>query len=467
MSTGDTMTSLNARILVVDDEPMMRRTMCDRMQFWDCTADEAATGEEALEMLGKKSYDLVLLDIKMPGISGLEVLAAMRGRHDMTDVVVLTAHASVEAAVEAIKNGATDFLLKPADFELVRNTVSRVLEAQRLNRAHDALREQFGLNEPFVIGEAPTMKALFDGARRAAPSTATILLRGESGSGKGVVAEYVHRESDRADGPYVYVNCVALSDELIESTLFGHERGAFTGAVARKTGRFEAADHGTAFLDEIGDITPRLQTKLLHFLETGEFERVGGTQTLSVDCRIIAATNRDLEAAVRDGQFREDLLYRLNVITLEVPPLRNRTEDIPALAEFFMARFSSELKRPDQVIAPETHAVMRAYRWPGNVRQMKNAMERMVVMAPGKSLTPDLLPPEILRGDDPTTGPVFDQEGLLPLRDAEQEFRKQHLRRALAVTGGNQTKAADILGIQRSSLNRQMKDLGLREETDG
>ena len=458
------MTSLNARILIVDDEPMLRRTMSDRMKFWDCTTEEASTGEEALEMLGRKSYDLVLLDIKMPGISGLEVLAAMRERNDMTDVVVLTAHASVEAAVEAIQNGAIDFLLKPADFELVKNTVSRVLEARRLARAHDALREQYSLNEPFVIGESPAMRALVDGAGRAAQSKATILLRGESGSGKGVIAEFIHRESDRSKGPFVYVNCVALSDELIESTLFGHERGAFTGAVARKTGRFEAANSGTAFLDEIGDISPRLQAKLLHFLETGEFERVGGTRTLSVDCRIVAATNRDLEAAVRDGGFREDLLYRLNVIGLEVPPLRDRGKDISALAEFFLSRFASELKRPDLQISPETHAIMLAYCWPGNVRQMKNAMERMVVMAPGNLLTPDLLPPEVLRGEDPAAPPIFDHDGLLPLREAEQAFRKQHLRRALAMTDGNQTKAAELLGIQRSSLNRQMKELCLREE---
>ena len=458
------MTSLKARILIVDDEPMLRRTMSDRMKFWDCTTEEASTGEEALELLGRKSYDLVLLDIKMPGMSGLEVLAAMRERNDPTDVVVLTAHASVEAAVEAIKGGATDFLLKPADFELVRNTVSRVLAARRLALAHEALRAQHAGDEPFVIGESPAMTALVEGARRAAQSKATILLRGESGSGKGVIAEFVHRQSDRSAGPFVYVNCVALSDELIESTLFGHERGAFTGAVASKAGRFEAANSGTAFLDEIGDISPRLQTKLLHFLETGEFERVGGTRTLSVDCRIVAATNRDLEGAVRAGEFREDLLYRLNVIGLEVPPLRDRGTDITALAEFFRARFAAELKRPQIRIAPETHAVIRAYGWPGNVRQLKNALERMVVMAPGDLLTPDLLPREVLRGEDPTAEPVFDQDGLLPLREAEQAFRKQHIRRALAVTGGTQTRAAELLGLQRSSLNRQIKELGLRED---
>lgn len=461
------MTSLNARILIVDDEPMLRRTMSDRLKFWDCTTEEASSGEEALEMLGQKSYDLVLLDIKMPGISGLEVLATMRQRQDQTDVVVLTAHGSVEAAVEAIQNGATDFLLKPADFELVKNTVSRVLDARRLARAHEAMREQYNQGEPCVICESPAMKTLVSDARKAAPSNSTILLRGESGSGKGVIAEYVHRESKRSKGPFVYVNCVALSDNLIESTLFGHERGAFTGAVSRKEGRFEAANAGTAFLDEIGDISAQLQTKLLHFLETGEFERVGGTRTLSVDCRIVAATNRDLETAVREGRFREDLLYRMNVIGLRVPPLRERPEDIAALSDFFLMRFSADLKRPQLEMAPETRAIMRAYPWPGNVRQLMNAMERMVVMAPSKVLTPDLLPPEILRGEDPQAPPIFKGAELLPLREAEQEFRKHHLRRALAMTDGNQTKAADLLGIQRSSLNRQMKDLQLRELEPG
>lgn len=458
------MKHLKACILIVDDEPMLRRTMSDRMKFWDCTTEEASTGEEALKKIADKTYDLILLDLKMPGIGGIEVIKTMRERGDLTDIVVLTAHGSVEAAVEAIQAGATDFLLKPADFELVFNTVNRVLNARRLALAHEALLEQHEQEAPFVTGDSPAMQNLVAAATRVAPSKATVLLRGESGSGKGVIAEYIHAKSDRNNGPFVYVNCVALSDELIESTLFGHERGAFTGAVARKTGRFEAANSGTAFLDEIGDISPRLQTKLLHFLETGEFERVGGTRTLCVDCRIIAATNRNLEKAVRDGGFREDLLYRLNVISLEVPSLKNREGDVSILAEFFLARFASELKRPKISISPETRAILRAYSWPGNVRQLKNAMERMVVMATDDVLTPDLLPPEVLRGEDPLTKPVFDQGKLLSLREAEQEFRKQHFRRALAMTGGNQTSAAELLGIQRSSLNRQMKELGLRED---
>jgi DNA-binding NtrC family response regulator len=456
------MTNLNARVLIVDDEAMLRQLMRDRLKYWECEAEEAETGEAALDLLARRSYNLVLLDLKMPGLTGLEVLAKMRERGDETDVIVLTAHGSVEAAVEAIRGGAADFLLKPADFELVYNTMARVLQSRRLARTNAALVEQHATS--FVIGESEAMRSLVDAAERAARSNATILLRGESGSGKGVIAEHVHRQSERSKGPYVYVNCVALSDELIESTLFGHEKGAFTGAVARKEGRFEAADRGTAFLDEVGDISARLQTKLLHFLESGEFERVGGTRTLKVDCRIVAATNRDLESAVREGRFREDLLYRLNVISLRVPSLRERHEDIAALAESLLERFSRELKRTGMKIAPETQRVMNAYGWPGNVRQMKNAMERMVVMAPGNVLTPDLLPPEVLSGEDPMDGQVSDSSGMLSLRDAESEFRKRHLRRALAATGNNQTKAAELLGIQRSFLNRQMKDLGLREE---
>ena len=458
--------NLDARVLIVDDDPMLRRLMTDRMRYWGCDTEEADTGENALSLLGRRSYDVVLLDLRLPGIDGSEVLRTLRERGDTTDVVVLTAHGSVEAAVEAIRGGATDFLLKPTDFDLLRNTLGRILDARRLHRAHDALRQQHALGTPFVVGESAAMHDLVEQAGRAARSNATVLLRGESGSGKGVIAEYVHQESERRRGPFVYVNCVALSDDLIESTLFGHEKGAFTGAVARKEGRFEAADRGTAFLDEIGDISARLQTKLLHFLETGEFERVGGTRTLRVDCRIVAATNRDLEAAVREGSFREDLLYRLNVISLRVPPLRERPEDILPLMESFLERFCTELKRPKLTLDDKVREILRAYDWPGNVRQMKNAAERMVVMAPGTTLTSDLLPPEILHGDDPLGTAGLDPDGVLPLREAERDFRRQHFRRALAATDGNQTKAAELLGIQRSFLNRQLKELGLRGDDE-
>lgn len=455
--------SMGARILVVDDEPILRRLIRDRMQFWGCTIVEAGSGEEALEYLRRSSFDLVLLDLKMAGLGGLQTLAKMRERADDTDVVVLTAHGSIESAVEAIQLGAADFLLKPADFEILRNTVQRVLDTRRLTRANEVLVEQRSEDAPFVIGESTSMRKLVDEATRAAKSNATILLRGESGTGKGVIAEHIHRESGRAAGPYVYINCVALSNELIESTLFGHEKGAFTGAVARKVGRFESAAGGTAFLDEIGDISEQLQTKLLHFLESGEFERVGGTQTLHVNTRIVAATNRDLELAVQKGTFREDLLYRLNVIGLYVPPLRQRREDVLTLAHDFLKRFGRELQRPGLEFTAETEAILRAYDWPGNVRQMKNAIERVVVMATCEKLTPDLLPPEVLGTGGAGSEQSFGEEGIIPLREAEIEFRRRHLLRALAATEGNQTRAAELLGIQRSSLNRQMKELGLRE----
>ncbi len=288
-----------------------------------------------------------------------------------------------------------------------------------------------------------------------------VLITGESGAGKQVLAELVHARSARAAGPFVYVNCVALSDDLIESTLFGHEKGAFTGAIARKEGRIEAAAGGTAFLDEIGDTSPRLQTKLLHFLETGQFERVGGTRTLRVDCRIVAATNRDLEAEVAKGTFRADLFYRLNVVRLRVPALREHPEDVPALVRAFLERFAREAGRPAPRLAAATERALAAYRWPGNVRQLKNVVERMVVLAPGDVLTTDLLPPEVL-----VPVPAGEIPPDLPLKEAVRAFKRTHVAQALAKAGGNRTRAAAALGLQRTFLSRVMRQLGLREAPD-
>jgi DNA-binding NtrC family response regulator len=291
---------------------------------------------------------------------------------------------------------------------------------------------------------------------RVARSDVTVLLNGESGTGKQVFAEALHARSPRARGPFVYVNCVAISDELIESTLFGHERGAFTGADRSKEGRLEAAASGTAFLDEIGDITPSLQAKLLHFLEKGEFERVGGGQTLRVDCRIVAATNRDLARDVEEGRFRQDLFYRLNVITIEIPPLRDRREDVSELARAFVARFAAETKRPNLELTEEAVAALRAFDWPGNVRQLKNAIERMVVLAPGARLGPELLPPEI-RGTAPGPEPGDDADSRW--RASLTDAKRRILRDALDRCDGNQTRAAEYLGLQRSYLNRLLKEL--------
>jgi DNA-binding NtrC family response regulator len=444
---------MKANILIIDDDPAIRRALSDRMKFWGHAVTEAKDGDSALETVAQKEFDLILLDLKMPGLSGMEVLKRMRENEVGADIVVITAHGSVELAVEAVRAGASDFLLKPVDFDIIQGVVDRSIRGRQLERVNRALIDQTEIKGGFLVGSSGKMSELAETAARVAKSNATILLTGESGSGKQVLAEFIHKQSDRSQGPFVYINCVALTDELIESTLFGHEKGAFTGALSRKEGRVEAAAGGTAFLDEVGDISSSLQTKLLHFLETGEFERVGGTRTLNVDCRVIAATNRDLRSAIRDGDFREDLYYRLNVINLQLPSLRERPEDIELLAERFLERTSKELKRGRMKFAARTTEVMSSYSWPGNVRQLKNAVERMAVLARTDTLTPDLLPPEIFEGEQSDD---FDP-GTLHLKDAVKEFRKSYIRKALAKTSGNQKEAAELLGIQRTFLNRLIK----------
>ncbi|MBU0740836.1 sigma-54 dependent transcriptional regulator [bacterium] len=451
---------MKAAVLIIDDDATLRKALEDRFAYWGHVVDTAADGDEALGMAARETFDLILLDLSMPGLSGLEVLERLRAAGCRADIVVLTAHGSVRNAVEALKAGADDFLTKPSDFELLKRVVDRSLEHRRLRRANQALAAR---DDGAVIGESAVMANLLATAARAAKSDATVVLRGESGTGKGMLAEYVHRASPRARGPFVYVNCVAISDELIESTLFGHERGAFTGAVRRKDGRLEAAGGGTAFLDEIGDISANLQTKLLHFLETGQFERVGGNQTVRVDCRIIAATNRDLHQEIAEGRFREDLYYRLNVISLDVPPLRERAGDIVLLAGVFLKRFGAELKRGTLRFAGKTLEIMNEYAWPGNVRQLKNAVERMVVLTPSDVLSPGLLPPEILSGAP--MGARTDPAGL-HFKEAVNVFKRRFLGEALSRAGGNQTRAAKDLGLQRSYLNKLLKELGVRAGPD-
>jgi DNA-binding NtrC family response regulator len=448
---------MKASVLLVDDDAALRRALADRLAHWGHDVVQAGSGAEAIEAARRREFDLVLLDLSMPGIDGREVLRVLREEGCPSDVVVLTAHGSVEAAVEALKGGAADFLVKPADFEVLRRVVNRSVEARGRRRANEALEGRLQDGRGALVARSAAMARLLETAQRAAASDAVVLVTGESGTGKQVLAEHVHRSSPRRDAPFVYVNCVALSDDLVESTLFGHEKGAFTGAVARKEGRLETAAGGTAFLDEIGDTTARCQTKLLHFLETGAYERVGGTRTLSVDCRVVAATNRDLPAAIRDGRFREDLWYRLNVVRLHVPPLRERREDVRPLAEHFADRFSRETKRPRPEISARALEVMEAYPWPGNVRQLKNALERMVVLAPGDVLTPDLLPPEVL-APAAAGGSVLDRADL-PWKPALREMKRAYLASALLRHGGNQTKAAEALGLQRTFLNRLLKSL--------
>ena len=447
-----------SQILIVDDDDGLRRALGDRLRFWGHAIDDAADLAAARAAVARRDYDLVLLGLHLPDGSGLDFLSALRGGDSDTPVVMLTAHGSIEAAVAAVRAGAADFLQKPADFDLLRLVVDRALATRRQARARRALSG----GAPQLIAESPAMLALLALATQAARSKSTLLITGESGCGKQKLAEYIHEHSDRASAGFVYVNCVAMTDDLIEDTLFGHEKGAFTGALARKEGRLEAADGGTAFLDEIGDISSRMQTRLLHFLETGEFERVGGTRTLRIDCRIIAATNRDLPGLVREGKFREDLYFRLNVIGLHLPPLRERREEIAAMARAFAAASALELGRGGAArIAPRTMEVLAGYDWPGNIRQLKNAIERMVVLAPGDELTPDLLPPELLRRDPGPAG------GTADLRAAVDAFKRGHVARVLREAGGNRTKAAERLGLQRTHLSVLLKKYGLGGRDDG
>jgi len=418
------MMELKAKVLIVDDDEGLRMALKDRFEFWGCDVSVAADGREAMAAAAKCAFDLIMLDLSMPVMDGFEVLANLRKDGHPADIVVLSAHGSVDKVVQALQDGADDFLTKPADFDLLEQVVQKSVERRKVRLSLEALAERSGVT---VLAAAPAMKEVLATAERVAAADTTVIISGES--------------------PFVYVNCVAISNDLIESTLFGHERGAFTGAQTRKPGRLEAAARGTAFLDEIGDISANLQTKLLHFLEAGEFERVGGNQTVCVDCRILAATNKDLAAEVAAGRFREDLYYRLNVISLRVPPLSERPEDIPLLGEAFLTRFATELKRGPMRLAPRTLEVMQGYAWPGNVRQLKNAMERMVVLAVKDVLTPDLLPPEVLDNRDVGAG---DAEGSdirsdLPYRDAVVEFKRRLIGRVL-----------------RSYLNRMIKDLDLR-----
>ncbi len=446
---------MKAHVLIVDDDEGLRRALEDRFKYWGHAVTTAKNGEETMTEVGRKSFDLILLDMTMPGMTGLELLDRLRDAGCPAEKVVLTAYGSIQKAVDAMKRGADDFLVKPADFDLLRKVVERSLDRRRMRRTNEALEERVAAASRMVSGGSPRMLELMEMAEQAAQSETTLLLIGESGTGKQVLAEEIHRRSPRAAGPFVYINCVAISDELIESTLFGHERGAFTGAVARKEGRLEAAAGGTAFLDEVGDISPRLQTKLLHFLEAGEFERVGGTQSIAVDCRIIAATNRDLAQDVREHRFREDLYYRINVITMRIPPLRDRPEEIAPLAEEFTRRFAGELKREGLRLDPRTLEVMHRYTWPGNVRQLKNAVERMAVLTRGQSLTPDLLPPEVLSGSGAREEDLLD----LPYKHAVARFKHRLIHGALDKTGGNQTRAAELLGLQRTYLNRLLKEI--------
>jgi len=447
------------RILIADDDPDIVEVLGDRLIAQGYQVFTANDGIQALESIAQNSPDVVLLDLQMPRMGGLEVLRRIGDEGRDVTVVVITAVGTIERAVEAMKHGAYDFITKPFNPEQITITVSKALEREGLRKSNRYLRTQVEERHLEVIGGAPAMKEIVATARRAAASRSTVLILGESGTGKEVMARALHEWSDRAQAPFVAVNCVALTEELLESELFGHEKGSFTGAVSQKAGKFEIADEGTVFLDEIAEIKPQLQAKLLRVLQEHRFERVGGNVSIQVDIRIIAATNRDLEEEIGKSNFREDLYYRLNVITLRMPPLRERIEDIPALASHFLAKYAAETKRDVHGVSKATLAILMRYEWPGNVRELENAIERAVVLGSSREIVPDDLPLHILE----TTSAVASPEEAGRFHAEVRRYKAQIIREAIRQAGGHHRKAASLLGLNPTYLSRLVKNLGVKD----
>ncbi|WP_224360988.1 sigma-54-dependent transcriptional regulator [Hyalangium versicolor] len=445
------------RILVVDDEDNARRAIVTILGEEGYEVAEASNGADALARIPEFSPAVVLTDVRMPQMDGLTLLKKAREMGSDATFVMMTAFASVETAVEAMRAGADNYLVKPLDADAVLVILTKALEKRSLRREAETLRDQVRQRTRFhnIIGDSPQLQGVYDVVRRAANTRATVLILGESGTGKELIAQALHQESPRKDKPFVRVHCAALSESLLESELFGHEKGSFTGAVARKEGRFELADGGTLFLDEIGEISPSVQVKLLRVLQQREFERVGGTQTLKVDVRIVAATHRDLQAEVKAGRFREDLFYRLNVVSVTLPPLRERKSDIPALVSHFLEKYSDSYGKHVKALAPGTLQALLAHDWPGNIRELENAIERAVVLAQGDELTTDDLPP-VLRGPRPQGS---SSNNLIP-GASMATIEREAILRTLEMVQGSTSRAAEILGISVRKIQYRLKEYG-------
>jgi two-component system, NtrC family, response regulator AtoC len=444
------------RVLVVDDERKMRRVLQMIMEQLGLESVPAETAEEALEVVRAEKIDLVVTDLKMPGMSGLECLRRLRELDPEVPVIMLTAHGTVQTAVEAMKLGAFDYVLKPFDVEAMEMIVRRALEVHQYRLENRYLRERADALPAFedLIGTSPAMREAFELIRRVAPTKSAVLITGETGTGKELVARAIHKLSPRAGKLFVPLNCAAIPSELLESELFGHARGAFTGAQTARAGKFEIADGGSLFLDEIGDMAYGLQAKLLRVLQESVVEPIGTNRGVPVDVRVISSTNRDLEAAIRAGQFREDLFYRLNVFQVRVPPLRERPEDIEPLARFFLDAFSKELGKGAQHLAPGALAPLGWHGWPGNVRELQNAMERAVVLAPGPELDADFFRSLLPRVEEE---PGAEAPESLQLDPAVEALERKMILRALAGSGDNKAEAARLLGVSERTLWYKLK----------
>jgi two-component system, NtrC family, response regulator AtoC len=466
------------RVLVADDELNMRRVLEAMLRREGYDVITAANGVEAIGgMATKGGVHTVITDLKMPGLDGMGLLKRLTAEYPDVPVVMITAHGSVESAVEAVKLGAFDYLEKPFEQEQIRQVVAKALNTYALARRDARPEEPSGQHGRFrLVGQSPAIRTIYGVVEKVANTPSTVLISGESGTGKELIARALHENSSRHAGPFIKINCAAIPKTLMESELFGYDKGAFTGAVGAKPGRFELAHGGTLFLDEIGEIPIEMQVKLLRVLQESEFERVGGIKTIKVDVRLVTATNRDLLAEVGAGAFREDLFYRLNVVPIHIPPLRERREDIPLLADHFIAKFNDRLKKEIAAITPEAIERLVAYQWPGNIRELENLMERTVLFCEGPEIRVSDLPPEVAGAAAPQPGraaadatgeeaPRPAPESLKEAVRAETErVERELIQRALDATGGNVTQAARKLKISRKSLQTKMKELGLREK---
>ena len=447
------------KILVVDDEESHRIMLRAVLKEEGYRVTEAADGTDAVKAVETEAFDLILMDIRMTNMDGIEALTEIRKISPLVPVLIMTAYASVKTAVEALKAGAFDYVTKPLDIEELKILIEKGLEHYHLRTENLALKERIGDRFDFsrIIGRSAKMKTLLDTLAMVAPSDATVLIMGESGTGKEVIANAIHHNSPRAGQPFIKVSCAALPETLLESELFGHEKGAFTGAVARREGRFQLAHRGTIFLDEVGEMSPALQTKLLRVLQEKEFEPLGSARTIKVDIRVIAATNKDLEKEVKEGRFREDLYYRLNVVPITMPPLRERKEDIPPLADHFLAVYREKNRKPIKGISGKALDLLVRYDWPGNIRELENCIERAVIMAREEMITPVDFPPQIqmLSGEGEKEGSA------IPYGMSLAEMERELIVKTLAETGGNRTRASEILGINRRTLQNKLKEYGL------
>ncbi len=450
---------MNAKILIVDDDPDIVMMLEDRLHASGYETIVATEGQQACDHIIHESPQLILLDLTLPKMSGLDVLKRLSQMKPSENipVIVMTAHASIEAAVEAMKEGAYDFLTKPLDKDHLLIVIRKALERDALRRQVAYLRSEVDGRYASIVGNSPSVRSVVEAAQRAAKSDASVLLLGESGTGKELFARSIHQWSPRCAMPLIVINCVALTETLLENELFGHERGAFTGADRQQKGKLEMADGGTVFLDEIGDMPLPLQAKLLRVLQDREFHRVGGSKTVSVNIRIIAATNKDLRQAVRAGQFREDLYFRLNVVTLTLPPLRERSKDVVALAQFFLDRHTRDAKRPGMTLSTAALDALTRYTWPGNIRELDNVIARAVVLSPQDTIAPEML---ALLADDAslcqredTSLPYLN----MPYHESMEHHSRYIIMRAMEQAEGNQTKAADSLKLQRTYLARLLK----------